>query len=123
MREMRKRATRTAKSVILVASAFFFGMVSSALAQGNGTNGISLLPNPLSADNFQELVASITNFLLLIAVPLTAIMALVGGFQMIMSGGNPEKFASGRKTLMYAAIGFAVVVIAGGVAQIVKSIL
>jgi len=86
------------------------------------TNPITL-PNPLSANSFQAVVAQVSDFLLFIAVPLTAIMALVGGFQMITAGGDPEKFSKGRKTLMYAAIGFAVVLIAGGVASIIKNFL
>ena len=95
--------------------------VRIALAQTN-TTPVSL-PNPIGASSFTQVVANVTTFLLEIAIPLTAIMALIGGFQMITAGGNPEKFSSGRKTLMYAAIGFAVVLLAGGVAQIVKNFL
>src|ERR1700722_9280613 len=95
--------------------------VRIALAQTN-TTPVSL-PNPIGASSFTQVVANVTTFLLEIAIPLTAIMALIGGFQMITAGGNPEKFSSGRKTLMYAAIGFAVVLLAGGVAQVVKNFL
>lgn len=95
------------------------GMGQSAFAQ----NAALTLPNPLSANSFTVVVTQISTFLLEIAVPLTAIMALVGGFQMITAAGNPEKFASGRKTLTYAVIGFAVVLIAGGVAAIIKNFL
>jgi uncharacterized protein involved in exopolysaccharide biosynthesis len=62
-------------------------------------------------------------FLFQVAVPLTAVMALIGGFQMITSAGNPEKVSSGRKTLMWAAIGFAVVILAGGVVAIITNLL
>lgn len=81
------------------------------------------LPNPLSVSSFQGVMTQISNFLLVIAIPLTAIMALIGGFQMMTAGGEAEKFLNGRKTLMYAAIGFAVVLLAGGIVQIIKSIL
>jgi hypothetical protein len=50
-------------------------------------------------------------------------MALVGGFQLMTSAGNPEKASQGRKTLLYAAIGFGVVLIAGGLAKLLQSIL
>ena len=106
------RATLVAASLTLAATRF-------ALAQG-GATPVSLV-NPIAISTLQGVTASISNFLLLIAIPLTAIMALVGGFQMITAAGSPEKFANGRKTLMYAAIGFAVVLIAGGVASIIQN--
>lgn len=82
------------------------------------------LPNPLgSQSTLNSVVSIITNFLIYIAAPLTAVMVLVGGFQMIVSGGNPEKISQGRKTLIWAAIGFAVVLLAGSVTSIIKSIL
>jgi len=56
-------------------------------------------------------------------MPLCVIMVLVGAFQMMTAAGNPEKFSQGKKTLTWAAIGFAVVLIAGGVANILKSVL
>ncbi len=88
-----------------------------------GLNGPVTLPNPISATSFTQVVTSLTNFLFLIAVPLTAIMALIGGFQMITAGGDPEKFSKGRKTLTYAVIGFAVVLLAGGLAAIIQNLL
>jgi len=108
-----------AKKWAWVAGMAMMGATQLALADQDPLT----LPNPLSANSFQAVVAQVSNFLLLIAVPLTAIMALVGGFQMITAGGDPEKFSKGRKTLMYAAIGFAVVLIAGGVASIIKNFL
>jgi Type IV secretion system pilin len=104
---------------LVVIGATGFLSVQSASAQNSVT-----LPNPLgNVTTLQDIATSFTNFLIAIAIPLTAIMALVGGFQMITAGGDPEKFASGRKTLMYAAIGFAVVVLAGGIVAIVKNLL
>jgi len=48
---------------------------------------------------------------------------LIGGFQMITAAGNAEKFSSGRKTILYAAIGFAVVLAAKAVVVLIKNIL
>ncbi len=49
-------------------------------------------------------------------------MVVWGGFQMMTAAGNPEKFAAGKKTLTSAAIGFVIVLLASGVAQLIKSI-
>jgi hypothetical protein len=104
---------------------FFSSLLTSVAAGGPlaFASGAVTLPNPISATSFTQVVASITTYLIEIAIPLTAIMALVGGFQMITAAGNPEKFASGRKTLTYAAIGFVVVLLASGVAAIIKNFL
>jgi hypothetical protein len=41
---------------------------------------------------------------------------------MITARGNPEKFSEGKKTLLYAAVGFVVVIFASSVAPLIKSI-
>jgi hypothetical protein len=115
---MRKRVTGT-----IISAALFVYLFSLRFAHASILGGPVTLPNPISATSFTQVTTNVTNFLIQIAVPLTAIMALVGGFQMITAGGDPEKFSKGRKTLMYAAIGFAVVVLAGGVAAIIRNFL
>lgn len=83
------------------------------------------LTNPLgsSCTSLTCPASRVVNLLFTIAIPLCAIMVLVGGFQMMMSAGNPEKFSKGKKTLVYAAIGFAVVLIAGSVATLIQNFL
>jgi len=83
------------------------------------------LINPLGSNtSFLSVMNAIFAFLFTdVAVPLCAIMVLVGAFQMMTAGGDPEKFSNGRKTLMYAAIGFAVALIAIGATSIIKSII
>ncbi len=48
-------------------------------------------------------------------VPLTGflafIMILVGGFQILTAGSNPENLEKGKKTLTYAIIGLALIVL------------
>jgi hypothetical protein len=58
-----------------------------------------------------------------IATPLATIMVLVGAFQMMTSAGDPEKFSQAKKTLTYAAIGFAIALVAGGVTSIIKNVI
>jgi len=117
---MKERARKIVFGVTLIVSIVAIGITRFALAVPS--NPVTL-PNPISATSFTQVVGNITTFLIEIAIPLTAVMALVGGFQMITASGDPEKFSKGRKTLMYAAIGFAVVLLAGGVAQIIKNFL
>jgi len=80
-------------------------------------------PNPLGANcnNLSCPLATITSFLFTIAIPLCGIFVLVGGFQMMTAAGNPEKFSKGKKTILYAVIGFVVVLLAGSVATLIKN--
>lgn len=83
-----------------------------------------ILTNPLGPGcGFACLVGKVADFLLKVAVPLAAIMVLVGGFQMITAAGNPEQFSKGKKTLLYAAIGLVVVLAANGIESLIRDVL
>ncbi len=99
------------------------GIARSALAQGGPLPTQTFtLPSPFGTHDFAWVVGKIANFLLIIGGPLVAIMILIGGYMMVTSGGNSEKFGTGKKTILYAAIGFAVILLAKGVAMIIQSI-
>jgi hypothetical protein len=102
----------------------FITSAAVAFAQTPTTNSPLTLNDPLGGASFATVANNVVNFLsTTIAIPLTAIMVLVGAFQMTTSAGDPEKFSQGRKTLLYAAIGFAIAIIATGVTSIIKQLL
>ena len=102
----------------------FFAAVPAAFAQVTNQQNPIQLTNPLNTTNFTDVINNIAGFLFTdIAIPLSTIMILVGAFQFMTGGGDPEKISKARKTIMYAAIGFAVALIASGVSSIIKSIL
>lgn len=105
----------------IISGILFLVGISVACAQsGNPIN----LTNPLgSSATVPSVITSIGAFLLALAVPLTGIMVIVGAFQMITAAGDPTKFSNGRKTLVYAAVGFAIVLFASSVVPVIKSIL
>jgi len=92
---------------------------------GGGSGSSIVLPNPLgqSCTTLACPLTAVMNFLYTIAIPLCAIMVMVGGFQMVTSAGNPERFSKGRKIILYAAIGFAVIIVAGGVSSLIADFL
>lgn len=96
-----------------------------AYASGSGQQQTIKLTDPLGgSESFVSVANNVAAFLLVdIAVPLTVIMVLVGAFQIITAGGNPEKFSQGRKTITYAAVGLACAIIAGGATTLIKSFL
>ena len=95
-----------------------FTFISTAFAQ----NPISLV-DPLGG-NCKDLTCPLTavaNFLFTIAIPLCGILILVGGFQLMTAAGDPEKVSKGKKTLLYAVIGFVVILLAGSVATLIRN--
>lgn len=94
-----------------------FGVFSNVFAK----NELDL-PNPLGCNDGICVTTKIINFIFIIAAPICAIMVLWGGFKMMTSSGDPEKFSSGKKTLLYAAIGFVVVLLANSAVSIIGSI-
>ncbi len=97
-----------------------FTLISIAFAD---TQSVTLT-NPLggNCNTLSCPVAAVTNFLFTIAIPLCGIIILIGGFQMMTAAGDHEKFSKGKKTLLYAAIGFVVILIAGSVAALIQNV-
>ncbi len=89
-----------------------------------GSNHTGLLQNPLggSCNDLSCPIKAVTDFLFTISIPLVGIFILVGGFQMITAAGNPERFSKGKKTILYAVVGFVVVILAGSVASLIRNI-
>jgi hypothetical protein len=109
--------------VSLIFPGLVFLMTNKVLAAGVGeTRGVELI-NPLGTTNIIQIINNVLNYLIYISVPILAIMILVGGFQILTARDNPEKIQSGRKTLMYAVIGFAIILISKGVALIILKIM
>lgn len=120
-----KTMERALRKVVGAATATggFFLLAATAFAQSSNNASVSLV-NPLSTTSLSGVITNIINFLATdIAVPLCTIMVLVGAFQLMTSAGDPERESRGRKTILYAAIGFAVALLATGVAQLIQNII
>ncbi|MEX2054136.1 MAG: peptidoglycan-binding protein [Candidatus Colwellbacteria bacterium] len=81
------------------------------------------LVNPLKAGDIGEVIAKVGEFLIYISTAVLTIFILYGAFQLMTSGGNPERVEKGRKTIFWAILGFVVLLIAGGVGALVADIL
>ena len=107
----------------------FLGLTPKVFAQVGGTGGPSggtggvELKNPLGTTSFIQIINNILNYFIYISVPILALMILVGGFQILTARDNPEKITKGKTTIMYAVIGFVIVLISKGVALILLKII
>ena len=100
-------------SYLLLVISFFLAPPAFALYIGE-------LINPFgNCRDLSCIAAKITGFLVIIAPAIATIMILVGAFQMITAGGDPKKFSDGKKTLLYAAVGLVVVLLAGTIINLV----
>lgn len=80
------------------------------------------LDDPLKGMTLSELAQKITGLLLTISIPIASIMVLVGGFQIMTAGGDPAKASNGKKTILYTAIGFVVVLLADTVPTLLQNL-
>lgn len=116
-------------SSILILGVTFISVESPiALAQDStdfGPSGESIeLTNPLGSDT---IIGVINNIIVglrdTIAPPLVAIAVLYGGFMMLFASGDPDKFKKGKKAILYAMVGYAIILIAGGITSLIKDVI
>lgn len=99
-----------------------FAEAANDVFQGGGNS--FTLTNPLASCNDLSCIANaIIAALFTISIPIVSIMVLIGGFQILTAGGDPEKFRTGRKTIIYAVVGFAIILLAGGVVSLIRSLI
>ena len=63
---------------------------------------------------------SITDWIFVILVGVASLFVIMGAMNLLMSGGDPSKVASGRQHIMYAAIGLIVGLLARAIPAIVR---
>lgn len=103
------------------------GLVSVANAQskfGGTTDGESVsLPNPLGVKTISELIKRVFRYSLIIGSSLVGLFILIGAFYILTSGGNEDKLKTGKKTITYAVVGYAIILLAEGVIYIINELL
>lgn len=104
---------------------FVLGFSISGIVFAQGGVGVSGgLPNPLGdTSTIPQLLDKIIGFLFAIAVPIAAGMIIYGAFQILFAGGDPEKFKTGKKTILYTVIAFVIIAVSKGLAKLIKDIL
>lgn len=114
-------------SVVAIATLLLivnFALGAGAPVGGDTSQTIDLKDlNPLgSCSQVDCVLGKIIGAIKLISIPIVSIMVLVGAFQIVSAGGNAEQVKKGGKTILYAAVGFAVILLADGVVGVVQSI-
>ena len=66
--------------------------------------------NPISGPT--GILMTVTNVVALLAGVTAVIIIIIAGFQFVFSSGDPQKAASARNAIIYAAVGLVVIVVA-----------
>lgn len=104
---------------------FLSSIVTKAYAQSgvSGTlpssgSGVSFT-NPLAYTTFCGLLGAFIKFLMYLAPVIAVLFILFGAFRMLTSGGDPERFEGGKRTILYTIVGFLVVIIAAALVGLI----
>lgn len=81
------------------------------------------IKNPLKVGSIDALVKAIVDWLITLGAPIAAGMIIYGGFQILFAGGSPDKFENGKKTILYAVLGYGIIVIGWGIVSIIEKLL
>ena len=98
-------------SFILCGSFFFLGAYALTIN------------NPLASDDVSDIVKGIWKFVYTVAIAIVPLMAIIAGFMFMTAGGNPEKVNQAKNLLLWLAVGVAVVMLAGGIVQLIRKIM
>lgn len=75
-----------------------------------------------AAESLDEVITNLRNVIVGLLVGLATLFATIGGARYILAGGDPGEVEAAKKTLRYAAIGYAVAVLAPVLVKLLQSI-
>lgn len=104
----------------LFVGAIFLTANSRVLAQANPVYEI---PNPFGVKTLEEVVQKIATWLLAVMTPVAVIMILYAAFLFMTSAGNEEKIKTAKRTLTWALVGLAIMIIGGGFVYLIQNLL
>jgi len=81
------------------------------------------IQNPLNTICFSGLLDSILNVIFTLSLIVVPFVVIYAGFLFVTGGGNPQQISRARDTLIWAAVGFGVILISKGLPFILKDIL
>lgn len=99
------------------------GRPSGARPYDDFSGTSNTLPNPLGIYDLNDFLNKIFEALTIIAVPIVTAMVLWGAFKIITSAGDPGKVKEGWRAILWASVGFGLLLLANGAVDILKSLL
>lgn len=105
------------------ATAFYLQLlpIGKALAVSNFGGTMGNINVASEGTDIKETIVKVINWALGFLALIAVIFVIVGGFRIMMAGGNEENVTKGRKTIIYAIIGLVVVFFARVIVGLVTS--
>ncbi len=102
-----------------------FVFSSIVFAKETGCTGSDCnLADPFGAGTtIFTIIQSIIGYLIKIGAPILAIMVIYGGFLILTAGDSPEKVKSGKDVILWAVVGYTIVLCSWGVIYIMGEII
>lgn len=100
----------------------FFSLVATLLSVGQGfaapcgtgsaqsSAGITTLCNPIKSNTLQELLTTLVDILMLLALPVLTLAFLWAGLKFILAKGNPEELKTAKMNILWTIVGAAIVI-------------
>jgi len=107
--------------VLMLGVSFAAPVIVSAVDVCSGGNGSSLYCQNKSEGEtkVKSTIGNVTNLLLMAVGAISIIMIVVGGILFALSNGDSSKVAKARNTVLYAAIGLTVSLLASAIVNLV----
>ncbi len=99
---------------------FVFGYLTSGV---NADETGVTITNPITSNDFISLLGEIINWLFWIAIPITSLMIVFAAFQLLTSGGDPQKVATAKKMIIWALVGLTIIYLSGALVDLLKNLL
>jgi len=92
------------------------GIIGRGASSGN-------LEDPFQNKTIFTIIQNIIGYLIKIGAPILAVMVIYGGFLILSAGDSPEKVKSGRDVILWAVVGYTVVLCSWGIIYIMGEII
>ena len=102
---------------------FSFVLSGIVFAKETACTGSNCLTDPFGGKKIFDIIQSIIGYLIKIGAPILAIMVIYGGFLILSAGDSPEKVKSGKDVILWAVVGYTIVLCSWGVLYIMGEII
>lgn len=106
------------KKILLLT--ILLGLPFFAFAQASPS--VVSLPNPLEAENFEDLIEAVINWLLVVALPIVSLLIVYAAAQIMIAGANPKQREEAINIIKYALLGYGVILSSKVIVAIIQTL-
>jgi hypothetical protein len=82
-----------------------------------------MFPDPSNYSTVPEIISAVINFIFALSFPILTGVVLYAAFIMLTAAGDPAKFQRGWKIILYAALGFILILLSKGLIFVLQDVL